>query len=109
MKAMARNARNSDNGFARFIACCLQCILQCIEDIIEYLNSYAFTHVAVYGEDYCTAVRSTLALFSNTGWDAIINDDLIDSILSMGCIASDLLGGGAGFGVAVLYQNDHKD
>lgn len=109
MKAMARSARNSDNGLARFVACCLQCILQCIEDIIEYLNSYAFTHVAVFGEDYCTAVKSTMALFANTGWDAIINDDLIDSVLSMGCIASGLLGGGAAFGVAAWYQNDKKN
>ena len=47
---------DSDNAAQQFIGCCLDCLLACIEDILEFINSFAFTICAIYGDDYCTAV-----------------------------------------------------
>lgn len=65
-------------------ACCAVCILSCIEDIAQYFNHYAFTQVAIYGKDYCSAAKSTWALIKTRGIDAIINDNLIGTVLTMG-------------------------
>jgi hypothetical protein len=60
LKAMtdqAKNQANNDgNAGLAILCCCLKCLLACIEDILEYFNKYAFTQVAIYGKDYCTAV-----------------------------------------------------
>jgi len=98
MKVLARQLQDRDNNMAvQFIGCCLECILQCIEDIVEYINSYAFTICAIYGDDYCTAVGKTMNLFATNGFDLIINDDLIETMLNMGALGCGALGAGAGF------------
>merc|ERR1719506_1902853 len=74
LRVLARQLEESDNGIVRFIGCCLDCILQCVQDIVDYINSYAFTFCAIYGDDYCTAVGKAGALFGASGFDAIIND-----------------------------------
>jgi hypothetical protein len=60
LKAMAdqaKNQANNDNNIGLVIlCCCIKCLLSCIEELLEYFNKYAFTQVAIYGKDYCTAV-----------------------------------------------------
>merc|ERR1719445_1365265 len=52
---------------------------------------YAYTHVAVYGEDYITAAKSTMRLFKSNGFTAIINDNIIGLILGLGVLLGGLL------------------
>jgi len=109
MKILARSLRGRDNNaVVQFIGCCLECLLQCIEDIVEYINSYAFTICAIYGDDYCTAVSKTMNLFSTNGFDLIINDDLIESVLFMGSLACGLVGAGSGYFMARNGGDDDK-
>jgi hypothetical protein len=109
MKLMARSLRDRDNNaFVQFIGCCLECILQCIEDIVEYINSYAFTICAIYGDDYCSAVSKTMGLFSSNGFDLIINDDLIESVLFMGALACGAVGAGSAYFVARDSDDNEK-
>jgi len=107
LKIMARQMRESDNGMARFVGCCLECILQCIQDIVEYINSYAFTICAIYGKPYCEAVSDTMMLFSTNGFDLIINDDIIENLLFLGALACGAVGAGSGYLVTInASQND---
>jgi hypothetical protein len=88
LRSIAQQAKNdaaSDGNIGLAIClCCLQCILSLIEDILEYFNTYAFAQVAIYGKDYCTAGKDTWQLFKSKGIDAIINDQLIGSVLGIG-------------------------
>ncbi|KAJ3305724.1 hypothetical protein HDV03_001132 [Kappamyces sp. JEL0829] len=86
IKALADNARaqNGDNIACTLILCCISCILGLIEDLLEYFNKYAFAQVAIYGKDYCSAAKDTWELTKARGIDAVINDSLIGSVLSMG-------------------------
>ncbi|RUS12905.1 plasma-membrane choline transporter-domain-containing protein, partial [Endogone sp. FLAS-F59071] len=42
----------------------------------EYFNYYAYTQVAIYGKDFCTAAKDTWTLIKDRGIEAIINDNL---------------------------------
>jgi hypothetical protein len=109
MKVLARSLRDRDNNiFVQFVGCCLECILQCIQDIVEYINSYAFTICAIYGDDYCTAVGKTMNLFATNGFDLIINDDLIETMLNMGALACGCLGAGVGYFVCMHSSDNDK-
>ena len=87
LKALADNARadgDQDNICCTIILCCISCILAMMRDLLEYFNKYAFAQVAIYGKDYCTAAKDTWELAKARGIDAIINDNLIGSVLGMG-------------------------
>lgn len=73
-----------------------------IEDILEYFNKYAFVQVAVYGKDYYTAGKDTWNLCKTRGIDAIINDDLIGSVLFVGSLLTGILNIG---GVAIYLAS----
>lgn len=104
IKALADNARNqegNDNIACTVILCCLSCILGLIEELLEYFNKYAFVQVAVYNKDYCTAAKDTWALAKARGIDALINDNLIGSVLGMGGLFIGLITGG----IALLFSH----
>jgi uncharacterized integral membrane protein len=85
VRALLRNAaNNSDSGVAVFIACCVECLLAWIESLAEYFNRYAYVQVAIYGKPFCRAAKDTLTLIKDRGVDAIINDNLIGTVLVIG-------------------------
>ena len=47
--------------------------------------------VAVYGKSFCRAARDTWDLFQNQGLHLLINDDLTNGVIFMGCILGGLL------------------
>ncbi|ORX91221.1 DUF580-domain-containing protein [Basidiobolus meristosporus CBS 931.73] len=75
---------DSDNCFGAFLACCIQCLLSCIEGMVAYFNHYAYTQIAIYGKPYCQAAKDTWTLIQDRGVDAMINDNLIGNVLTMG-------------------------
>jgi hypothetical protein len=75
--------------------CCISCILSIIQDLLEYFNKYAFAQVAIYGKDYCTAAKDTWELAKARGIDALINDNLIGSVLAMGGLLIGIITGAA--------------
>jgi len=91
LEFLARQLKNEsaseENYILCVIACCLECILSCIGDIIEYFNVYAFTEVAIYGKSYCQAAKDTWTLCKARGIEALINDNLIGNVLSIGALS----------------------
>eukprot|EP00658_Telonema_sp_P-2_P001446 TRINITY_DN1053_c0_g3_i2.p1 TRINITY_DN1053_c0_g3~~TRINITY_DN1053_c0_g3_i2.p1 ORF type:complete len:519 (+),score=97.68 TRINITY_DN1053_c0_g3_i2:181-1737(+) len=101
MNAMARQAqRDSNNAAAAFVACCMRLILECIGEIVKFVNRYAFTICAIYGDSYCEGVKMTMDVLQQNGFEAIINDDLVTTCLGMGAFLGGLTSAGLGALVA---------
>eukprot|EP00004_Rigifila_ramosa_P012458 TRINITY_DN2697_c0_g1_i3.p1 TRINITY_DN2697_c0_g1~~TRINITY_DN2697_c0_g1_i3.p1 ORF type:complete len:332 (-),score=95.02 TRINITY_DN2697_c0_g1_i3:53-1048(-) len=75
---------NRRNPVAAILACIANCILGMFENMFRYFNHYAFVQVAIYGKAYMQAAKDTWALVQSRGIDAIINDNLIENVLSFG-------------------------
>ncbi|KAJ3011684.1 putative choline transporter, neither null mutation nor overexpression affects choline transport [Thoreauomyces humboldtii] len=101
IRAMLRMAQNSaagdNNPGAALCAACAGCCLGMIEQLVQYFNKWAFVQVAVYGKDYIQAAKDTFALVHSKGIDAIINDQLIGSVLGMGGVVVSLICGFVAF------------
>ena len=46
-------------------------------------NRYAFCYVAIYSLDFQGASKSVVKMFGERGWTALINDDIVDVVLTM--------------------------
>lgn len=68
------------NGLANAI---LDCLLSIIEQLADYFNYYAYIHVAIYGKSYIDAASDTIRLIKSSGIEAIINDSLVDTVISV--------------------------
>lgn len=88
-----RQARDSGSFLALCLLACLRCLLDCIEHIFKLFNKYAYTYVAVYGDNFISAGRKTWTMFINAGFDAIINDDLSGMVLNLGIGLGGMVGG----------------
>jgi len=90
LEALARQAKQEAAGDNNYIlcilACCVECILNCIGDMAEYFNVYAFTEVAIYGKPYCQAAKDTWTICKARGIEALINDNLIGNVLTIGSL-----------------------
>lgn len=86
-----RQAREQDHQLAACILCCARCCLGCIESMMEYFNVYAYTHVAIYGDDYLTSAKAVKDLFKARGFTLLINDDLTGAVLGLGCLLSGIV------------------
>jgi hypothetical protein len=80
--------------------CCLDCLLSCLRDIMEYFNRWAFTYVAVYGDSFKQAGRSTHALFKRRGWSALATDTVCATALTYACLTVAVLCGIVAFFLA---------
>ncbi|KAI9353392.1 plasma-membrane choline transporter-domain-containing protein [Zopfochytrium polystomum] len=113
LRALARQAQNEaaqdGNIFLCLVFMCINCILTCFEDILLYFNKYAFTQVAIYGKGYCDAGKDTWALFQRVGIEAIINDNLIGSVLSIGSLCIGVIGAAIGFAYVKLSTTIAQD
>ena len=68
------------------VACLAECILSCLRGIMEYMNKWAFCYVGIYGYDFITSGKAVMALFTNRGWTAVINDDLASTALGLSAL-----------------------
>jgi len=105
VKSAADDAGRDGNLLAAFCLYCLACIIGLIEQLALYFNKYAFTQVAIYGKDFCTAGKDTWRLAKSRGIDAIINAGLIGNVLGMGTFFSGILCGGIAALATYLYLN----
>eukprot|EP01119_Soliformovum_irregulare_P025819 TRINITY_DN9656_c0_g1_i1.p1 TRINITY_DN9656_c0_g1~~TRINITY_DN9656_c0_g1_i1.p1 ORF type:complete len:454 (-),score=76.03 TRINITY_DN9656_c0_g1_i1:48-1409(-) len=98
LRTLVNSARNQSN---EFIVCITDCILGIIDGLIQYFNIYAFAQVAIYGKSYCQAAKSTWQLLKSHGIEAIINDNIISGVLSMGAFIGAVIT--AIFGATLSY------
>jgi len=64
----------------------LEYSLHILDRAFTFFNRYAFTYVAVYDYSFMDASRAVSSLFLQRGWTAIVNDDIVDTILFLGQI-----------------------
>jgi len=104
-RALIQMSRNGQN---QLWAAVVDCILSCVENLLRYFNKYAFTQVAIYGKTYINAAKDTWELIKTHGVEAIINDDLISGILTMGSLGAAIICASLGgiLGYAVLPSGD---
>jgi hypothetical protein len=88
LRTMVRAAKDNKNEWVR---CIVLCFLNCLDSLVTYFNVYAFTQVAIYGKTYCEAATATWQLLKSRGIDAIINDDLIGTVLTFGALIGGLV------------------
>jgi len=79
-----QSAAESDNLVLKIIACILVCIARCIEDLLEFLSTYAFAYVALYGQSFCQAARSSWDLLSTSGLHMIVAYDMSAAVTFLG-------------------------
>jgi len=82
--AKQKAAREGNIG-CMIIMMCLECLIRMIGDILNYLNTLAIVRMAVYGESFCTAAKRTMNMIKYRGMDQIINDDLSNMPVWLGC------------------------
>jgi len=82
-----------EGGGESIFYCVLDCILSLLEDVVEYFNKWAFIYVGLYGYPYITAGKKVAHLFQQRGWAVIINDGLIERVLSFTSITVGVLCG----------------
>ncbi|KAJ3082884.1 putative choline transporter, neither null mutation nor overexpression affects choline transport [Quaeritorhiza haematococci] len=102
LRSAAQNAAEDGNFVGAFCAVCVECCLSYIDALLQYFNLYAFTEVAIYGKDYCSAAKATWELVKSKGIDAIINDSLIGNVLGLGGLFIGLVCAALGYGYSVL-------
>jgi len=83
LKTLVRSLRTERNGI---LVCIADCIIGILDNLLRYFNIYAFTQVAIYGKSYCTAAKDTWNLIQSHGVEAIINDNLISGVLTLGAV-----------------------
>jgi hypothetical protein len=88
LRLLCSVARQQEGGSGNFVADCALCILGCILSLIqwaaEFINRYAFSYMALYGDAYIASAKQTWRLIKDRGIDALINECLINPVLSLG-------------------------
>jgi len=85
LQQVVDRCRSNNNGNP-FIACIASCLLACLRDMAEYFNRWSFVYVGIYGTSFINSGKNVMSLFKNRGWTAIINDNLIQNVLSIGSV-----------------------
>jgi len=80
--------QNADTGnFAVDCAfCVLQCILGFVQWALEFVNRYAYSYMALYGDSYIKSAKATWRMIKDRGIDALINECLVGPVFTMGGI-----------------------
>lgn len=89
----ARTMHRRTNLGPSMILCVLECMSTFLERIITYFNKWSYVYIGLYGYDYLTAGNKVITLFAERGWTAIMNDQLVSSVLTL---VSTMIGIGAG-------------
>ncbi|KAK9466269.1 plasma-membrane choline transporter-domain-containing protein [Lipomyces arxii] len=77
-------ARQDNNMIAVALICVLRCFIALLNWAVQFFNHYAYCYIALYGSAYIPAAKETWRLIKDRGFDALINDCLIDPVLNLG-------------------------
>ncbi|KHJ35320.1 putative protein pns1 [Erysiphe necator] len=81
-----QNEAAEGNIFGMCFFCCLQYLIGILDWAIQFLNEYAFSYIALYGKSYIKAAKATWKMMIDRGVDAIVNECLINPVLTMGAV-----------------------
>lgn len=74
----------SQSALITFLLSCLYSVLYYLDMAMKYFNRYAYSYISIYGHSFMQASRAVIKLFRSRGAAAIINDDLIDTVMRLG-------------------------
>jgi len=90
LRTFAHAAHQGSKNRNAVLATVFNRLLACTEHLAQYFNVYAFVQVAVYGRTYIEAAKKASDIVRSTGVDALVNDDLVGSVLTMGAAVGGL-------------------
>jgi len=98
-----KRARDNGSRNTGVLYCIAECLLDTLNKLILYFNKWSYIYVGLYGYSYAEAGVKVMELFESRGWDAIINDQLVNRVLSL---VSFVIGGLTGL-VSILIIKAH--
>jgi len=111
VEALLRRARAQAQEDGNAVCCVLllvlQCVVQCIGDILEYFSEWAYVQCAVRGVSFIDAARITYAMMTCSNVEYILQDLLVNSVVSLGAFLCGLVGGGAGAAAGFAFGPDN--
>lgn len=76
-------ALGNGDGWAYCLLMCLDAFVYVIDWCVRYFNHYAYSYIALYGKSYLKSARDTYHIFKYKGFDALINDCIIDGAMGV--------------------------
>ncbi|KAF6005851.1 hypothetical protein HII13_000122 [Brettanomyces bruxellensis] len=76
-------ALGDGNGWAYCILLLVDAFAYVLDWCVRYFNHYAYSYIALYGKSYLKSARDTYHIFKYKGFDALINDCIIDTALGI--------------------------
>jgi len=96
-------AQKSKNCIAVCFLSVFSRLVGCMESIVKFFNKYAFVYAGLFGYSYFTSAKEACGLFEKRGLSAVINQQLVWTVLTMTCL---LVGACmALFGVVLAREN----
>jgi len=100
LEAVVRQARYQAQEEGSTLSCILllvlECVVQCIGDILEYFSEWAYVQCAVRGVSFIDAARITYSMTTCANLLYVIQDLLINSVVSLGALLCAAVGCGVG-------------
>ncbi|OBT88202.1 hypothetical protein VE02_02444 [Pseudogymnoascus sp. 03VT05] len=81
-----QNSAAQGNMVGQIMFCVLGCLISLLNWLVQFFNEYAFSYIALYGKAYIPAAKSTWHMMKDRGIDALVNECLINPVLSMGSV-----------------------
>ncbi|KFY88055.1 hypothetical protein V500_06586 [Pseudogymnoascus sp. VKM F-4518 (FW-2643)] len=81
-----QNSAAQGNMVGQILFCVLGCLISLLNWLVQFFNEYAFSYIALYGKAYIPAAKSTWHMMKDRGIDALVNECLINPVLSMGSV-----------------------
>lgn len=97
------DAQEDGNTCCCVILLVLQCAVACIGDILEYFSEWAYVQCAVRDVSFIDAARITYSFMTCSNLELILQDLLVNSVVSLGALLCGAVGcaAGAGAGFAI--------
>lgn len=101
---LAAHRANQQTAQSNAVAAMLGCLLALVDRALSVFNRYALVYVALYGLDFMSAGAATTELFKARGISALVNDTLVEGVLTLGSVVVGLVCAVAGY----LYAREAK-
>jgi len=110
LRTFAHAAHQGSKNRNAVLAAIFSRLLTCTDHLAQYFNVYAFVQVAVHGRTYVEAAKKASDIVEKNGVDALVNDELVGTVLTMGAAVGGLACGimpilvGRGSGALTVSQ-----
>ncbi|TAQ85817.1 hypothetical protein B7494_g5863 [Chlorociboria aeruginascens] len=81
-----QNEAAQGNILGQIFFCLLGCFIGILDWAVQFINEYAFSYIALYGKAYIPAAKTTWGMMKDRGVDALVNECLINPVLTMGSV-----------------------